>query len=113
MLRFFMVMDRRKALALVGKGVKENSKFGKMTPNLDSDFSPQLIVKSGMFDDIQYLVRPEFNALKVYVFMDIDGWKAIPASSFDRILYQGFPEEYNELADIVKRVNDEIKKKEV
>ena len=31
----------------------------------------------------------------------------------DRILYQGFPEEYNELADIVKRVNDEIKMKEV
>ena len=46
----------------------------------------------------------------MYVFMDIDGWKAIPASSFDRILYQGFPEEYNKLADIVKSVNDEIKK---
>lgn len=113
MLRFFMVMDSKKALALVGKSVKESSKFGKMIPNLDGEYSPQLMVKSGMFDDIEYLVRPEFNVLKMYVFMNIDGWKAIPASSFDRILYQGFPEEYNELADIVKRVNDEIKKKAV
>ena len=110
MLRFFMVMDRRKALALVGKSVKESSKFGRMIPNLDGEYSPQLMVKSGMFDDIEYLVRPEFDVLKMYVFMNIDGWKAIPASSFDRILYQGFPEEYNELADIVKSVNDEIKK---
>ena len=107
------VMDNKKALALVGKGVKENSKFGKMIPNLDGNYGAQLIVKSGIFDDIEYLVRPEFNVLKMYVFMDIDGWKAIPASSFDRILYQGFPKEYNELADIVKMVNDEIKKKAV
>ena len=106
-------MDSKKALAVVGKVVKENSKCGKMIPNLDGDYGAQLIVKSGIFDDIEYLVRPEFNVLKMYVFMDIDGWKAIPASSFDRILYQGFPEEYNELADIVKRVNDEIKKKQV
>ena len=51
-------MDSKKALALVGKGVKENSKFGKMIPNLDGDYGAQLIVKSGIFDDIEYLVRP-------------------------------------------------------
>ena len=113
MLRFFMVMDRRKALALVGKSVKESSKFGKMIPNLDGEYSPQLMVKSGMFDDIEYLVRPEFDVLKMYVFMDIDGWKAIPASSFDRIIYQGFRDEYNALADIVKEVNENIKQKAV
>lgn len=107
---FCFIMDSKKALALVGKGVKETGKYGRMIPNLDGDYSPQLMVKSGMFDDIQYLVRPESDVLKMYVFMDIDGWKAIPASSFDRILYQGFPEEYNELADIVQMVNDEIKK---
>lgn len=103
-------MDSKKALALVGKGVKETGKYGRMIPNLDGDYSPQLMVKSGMFDDIQYLVRPEFDVLKMYVFMDINGWKAIPVSSFGRIIYQGFPEEYNELADIVQMVNDEIKK---
>ena len=103
-------MDSKKALALVGRGVKETSKYGTMIPNLDGDYSPQLIVKSGKFDDIEYLVRPEFDVLKMYVFMNIDGWKAIPVSSFDRILYQGFPEEYNDLFDIVKRVNENIKK---
>ena len=103
-------MDSKKALALVGRGVKETRKYGKMIPNLDGEYPPQLIVKSGKFDDIEYLVRPEFGVLKMYVFMDIDGWKAIPASSFDRIIYQGFPEEYNDLADIVKGVNEDIKK---
>lgn len=107
---FCFIMDSKKALALVGKGVKETGKYGRMIPNLDGDYSPQLMVKSGMFDDIQYLVRPEFDVLKMYVFMDINGWKAIPVSSFGRIIYQGFPEEYNELADIVQMVNDEIKK---
>lgn len=107
---FCFIMDSKKALALVGKGVKETGKYGRMIPNLDGDYSPQLMVKSGMFDDIQYLVRPEFDILKMYVFMDINGWKAIPVSSFGRIIYQGFPEEYNELADIVQMVNDEIKK---
>ncbi len=107
---FCFIMDSKKALALVGKGVKETGKYGRMIPNLDGDYSPQLMVKSGMFDDIQYLVRPEFDVLKMYVFMDINGWKAIPVSSFGRIIYQGFPEEYNELADIVQMVNDEIRK---
>ena len=107
---FCFIMDSKKALALVGKGVKETGKYGRMIQNLDGDYSPQLMVKSGMFDDIQYLVRPEFDVLKMYVFMDINGWKAIPVSSFGRIIYQGFPEEYNELADIVQMVNDEIKK---
>lgn len=107
---FCFIMDSKKALALVGKGVKETGKYGRMIPNLDGDYSPQLMVKSGMFDDIQYLVRPESDVLKMYVFMDINGWKAIPVSSFGRIIYQGFPEEYNELADIVQMVNDEIKK---
>ena len=105
-------MDSKKALALVGKGVKETGKYGKMIPNLDGDYSPQLMVKSGMFDDIQYLVRPEFDVLKMYVFMDINGWKAIPVSSFGRILYEGFRDEYNELADIVKAVNETIKQTE-
>ncbi len=107
---FCFIMDSKKALALVGKGVKETGKYWRMIPNLDGDYSPQLMVKSGMFDDIQYLVRPEFDVLKMYVFMDINGWKAIPVSSFGRIIYQGFPEEYNELADIVQMVNDEIRK---
>ena len=106
-------MDSKKALALVGKGVKETGKYGKMIPNLDGDYSPQLMVKSGMFDDIQYLVRPEFDVLKMYVFMDINGWKAIPVSSFGRILYEGFRDEYNELADIVKAVNETIKQTEI
>lgn len=107
---FCFIMDSKKALALVGKGVKETGKYGRMIPNLDGDYSPQLMVKSRMFDDIQYLIRPESDVLKMYVFMDINGWKAIPVSSFGRIIYQGFPEEYNELADIVQMVNDEIKK---
>ena len=107
---FCFIMDSKKALALVGKGVKETGKYGRMIPNLDGDYSPQLMVKSMMFDDIQYLIRPESDVLKLYVFMDINGWKAIPVSSFGRIIYQGFPEEYNELADIVQMVNDEIKK---
>ena len=104
-------MDSRKALALVGKSVKETRKYGKMIPTLDREnCDPQVIVPSGKYDDILYLVRAEYDVLKLYVFMDIDGWKAIPVSSFDRILYQGFPEEYNDLADIVKGVNDDIKK---
>ncbi len=106
-------MDSKKALALVGRGVKETRKYGKMIPNLDGEYSPQLIVKSGKFDDIEYLVRPEFGVLKMYVFMDIDGWKAIPASSFDRIIYPGFREEYDDLDSIVKGVNEDIKKMEV
>ena len=110
---FVYNMDSKKALALVGKGVKETGKYGKMISNLDGDYSPQLMVKSGMFDDIQYLVRPEFDVLKMYVFMDINGWKAIPVSSFGRILYEGFRDEYNELADIVKAVNETIKQTEM
>ena len=106
-------MNSKKMIALVGKGVKETGRFGKMIPNLDGEYSPQLIVKSGKFDDIEYLVRPEFDVLKMYVFMDWGGWKPIPVSSFDRILYVGFRDEYNELDDIVKAVNEEIKQTEM
>ena len=55
----FLIMDRRKALALVGKSVKETGRFGKMTPHLDGDYDPQLWVLSGKFGDVQYLVRAE------------------------------------------------------
>lgn len=109
----FMSMDSKKALALVGKSVKETRRYGKMIPYLEGDYSPQLTVKSGKFDDIEYLVRPEFGVLKMYVFMDWGGWKPIPVSSFDRILYEGFRDEYNELADIVKAVNEDIKRTEM
>lgn len=109
-----MVMDSKKALALVGKGVKETRKYGKMIPTLDGEnCDPQVIVPSGKYDDILYLVRAEYDVLRMYVFLDWGGWKPIPASSFDRILYEGFRDEYNELADIVKAVNEDIKRTEM
>ena len=105
----FYVMDRRKALALVGKSVKETGRFGKMTPHLDGDYDPQVCVMSGKFDDVKYLVRAEYDDLKLYVFLDIGGWKAVPSSSFDKIIREGFWDEYNELERIVKAVNEDTK----
>lgn len=105
-------MDRRKALALVGKSVKETGRFGKMTPHLDGDYDPQVWVMSGKFDDVQYLVRAEYDDLKLYVFLNIGGWKAVSSSSFDRIIREGFWDEYNELERIVKAVNEDLKMQE-
>lgn len=101
-------MESKKKIALVGKGVKESGKFGKMTPNLDSEnCDPQLIVASKKFDDIQYLVRAEYPVLRMYVFMNVNGkWRGVPVSKFNMILYSGFSEEYNEIARIVKDVNE-------
>ncbi len=105
----FLIMDRRKALALVGKSVKETGRFGKMTPHLDGDYDPQLWVLSGKYGDVLYLVRAEYEDLKLYVFLDIGGWKAVPSSSFDKIIRDGFWDENNELERIVKAVNKDTK----
>ena len=100
-------MDSKKSLALVGKGVKETGRFGKMTPNLDSgDCDPQLIVSSGLFQNILYVVRVEFGVLKLYVFWNTGGWRGVPFSSLGNIIYTGFREEYDVLAEIVKAVNE-------
>ena len=100
-------MDSKKSLALVGKSVKETGRFGKMTPNLDGeDCDPQLIVSSCLFQDILYVVRVEFSTLKLYVFWNTGGWRGVPFSSLGNIIYEGFRDEYNELAEIVKAVNE-------
>lgn len=110
---FLMSMNSKKSLALVGKGVKETGRFGKMTPNLDGeDCDPQLIVSSGLFQDILYVVRVEFGVLKLYVFWNYDGWRGVPTSSLDNINYVGFREEYNVLGEIVKAVNEQNENKE-
>ena len=106
---FFVLssMESKKKIALVGKGVKESGRFGKMTPKLDErDCDPQLIVSSGLFQDILYVVRVEYSALKLYVFWNTGGWRGVPFSSLGNIIYEGFRDEYNELAEIVKAVNE-------
>ena len=110
---FILSMDSKKSLALVGKGVKETGRFGKMTPNLDSgDCDPQLIVSSGLFQNILYVVRVEFGVLKLYVFWNTGGWRGVPFSSLGNIIYTGFREEYDVLAEIVKAVNELNERKE-
>ena len=110
---FILSMDSKKSLALVGKGVKETGRFGKMTPNLDGgDCDPQLIVSSGLFQNILYVVRVEFGVLKLYVFWNTGGWRGVPFSSLGNIIYTGFREEYDVLAEIVKAVNELNEKKE-
>lgn len=107
MLLCFLSMDSKKSLALVGKSVKETGRFGKMIPNLDGgDCDPQLIVSSGLFQDILYVVRVEFSTLKLYVFWNTGEWRGVPFSSLGNIIYEGFRDEYNELAEIVKAVNE-------
>ena len=62
-------MNSKKKIALVGKGVLESGRFGKMTPTLDDEnCDPQLAVESKEFNDIVYVVRSEYPILKLYVF---------------------------------------------
>ena len=84
-----------------------------MTPYLDDeDYAPQLTVSSGLFQDILYVVRAEYRVLKLYVFWNYDGWRGVPTSSLDNIIYVGFREEYNVLGEIVKAVNELNENKE-
>lgn len=80
-----------------------------MTPYLNGEYEPQLWVLSGKYNDVQYLVRAEDEGLRLYVFLDIGGWKAVPSSSFGRIIREGFWDEYNEIEGIVKAVNEDTK----
>ena len=99
-------MNSKKKIALVGKGVIESGRFGKMTPTLDDEnCDPQLAVESKEFKDIVYVVRSEYPILKLYVFWNYEGWKEV-SSSLDNIIYPGLREEYNELREIVKAVNE-------
>lgn len=105
-------MNSKKRIALVGKGVIESGRFGKMTPTLDDEnCDPQLAVESKEFNDIVYVVRSEYPILKLYVYWNYGGWKEV-SSSLDNIIYPGLREEYNELREIVKAVNDLNEKKE-
>ena len=100
-------MNSKKMLALVGKGVKETERFGKMIPKLDGEnYDPQLIVFSGLFQDIQYLVRSEVSALYLYVLKNDGVWRGVPASSYDSIGYEGFRDEYKVIERIVRDVNE-------
>lgn len=107
MLFLLVSMNSKKMLALVGKGVKETGMFGKMFPTLDSEVcDPQLMISSAKFQDIQYFIRVEFAALRLYVFKYDDRWRSVPSSSLDCIDYDGFRDEYKVIEGIVRNINE-------